>query len=328
MTEIRRSPSLSSIPSHGDPEALPSETKDREPVRLELKDLRRVANGELTIEVGDHGPAIAELQRALGEMVTGTYDVETATAVSAFQTKHALDAHGIIDGDTLYGLNEQFEDIGDRFEAFLRPDTKEAFADIQEAVEEGTGLQAHKKVIIAEEVALGVATTRNALEAFGKAGQALRPSALTLAGDVVGVVLLPATAYYATKDVRAALAARRDGDESEIAKERSGAAVNRAFGSVGYFTSVAATTAREILKVSTHSTTFAGRVVPGLSMVVAAGDVTWATTVVRDKDASKPKKAAACASALGSLVAMVTPPPFSWAASAVATGGLLATNFL
>ena len=110
--------------------------------------------------------------------------------------------------------------------------------------------------------------------------------------------------------------------------QRSSAAVNRAFGSVGYFASVAATTAREIVKVSAHSGSFAGRVVPGLSVVVAAGDVTWATTVVRDKDASIAKKSAACASAFGSLVSMVTPPPISWAASAVATGGLLATNFL
>jgi peptidoglycan hydrolase-like protein with peptidoglycan-binding domain len=333
MTEIRRSPPLSSVPPtraepQGDPGALPAEREQRDPHWLELKDLRRIADGELTVEVGDKGPAIKELQKALGETVTGTYDVETAAAVARFQQKNGLDATGFIDGDTLFGLNETFEKIHDRFERYLQTDTKDAFAEIQEAVEEGTGLQAHKKVIIAEEIALGVATTRNALEALGKAGQALRPNALSIAGDVVGVVLLPATAYYATKDVRAALSARRDGDETEIARERSAAAVNRAFGSVGYFTSVAATTAKEILQVSMHATSFAGRVVPGLSVIVAAGDVTWATTVVRDKDVSLSKKTAACASAIGSLVSMVSPPPISWAASAVATGGLLATNFL
>jgi hypothetical protein len=305
------------------------EVEGEQPEQHSTEELRAVANGRGTLQLGDEGPGIAELQSAVGLEPTGTFDEELQKRITSVQGASGLRRTGVVDADTLYALNSALQAASPLMDKLIGNEQREAIEDLDKAVDEGTGLFAHKRIAAVEFASLGLLTVRNAGEAASKVGKiGAAAGGLSKVADLVGPVLVPITAFYAAKDVRAAVKAHKDLPKSEVQAKRAKHATNRAAGSVGYFASVAAGTAKEVIKTTARSGGFLGKLVPGLNVIVAAGDITWATTVCRDPDSSKKKKACACASAVGSVISMVTPPPISWAASAIASGGLLASNFV
>jgi len=52
-----------------------------------------------TLQLGDSGPAVSALQHALRLQVTGTYEVQTALAVTQWQQAHGLQVDGRVDRD-------------------------------------------------------------------------------------------------------------------------------------------------------------------------------------------------------------------------------------
>jgi peptidoglycan hydrolase-like protein with peptidoglycan-binding domain len=83
-----------------------------------------------TLASGDTGDAVRDLQIFLDELgyydnsygITGTYDENTAAAVTAFESDYGLDTDGIVESDTwnsLFGIDEDsvFEEEDEYSEA-------------------------------------------------------------------------------------------------------------------------------------------------------------------------------------------------------------------
>jgi len=135
------------------------------------------------------------------------------------------------------------------------------------------------------------------------------------------------------------------------AKERSSEAVNTAIGATAVAGSVGGESAKFAIGVASKSGLAAkvaeatgktapltagkaaGRLVPGLSIGIAAADVTWSVTVMRDKEASNTKKVLAGVSAGTSVVAAAAShiPAVGTAvaagASAISAATLIASSF-
>ena len=150
----------------------------------------------------------------------------------------------------------------------------------------------------------------------------------------------PFVTFAAVKDVRTAA---RTGSKDDI---------NTAIGSTAYLSSVGNETAKIGVEVAQHRAAkkaaamagaktaahiggkAAGRLVPGLSVAIAASDVVWAGTVFNDPKASTAKKAAAGVSAAASVVAAgashipVLGTVGAAVASGISTGALLLSSFL
>jgi 2'-5' RNA ligase len=62
------------------------------------------------VSKGSTGKPVEEIQKKIGETVTGSYDANTAASVVAFQRKHGLVADGIVGRQTALALQGQFSE--------------------------------------------------------------------------------------------------------------------------------------------------------------------------------------------------------------------------
>lgn len=177
----------------------------------------------------------------------------------------------------------------------------------------------------------------------GAAGQVAREASALGRASKVGVIAplaVPFVGLTAVKDVRQAT---RTGSREDI---------NTAIGSTAYLSSVGNETAKIGIEIAEHRAAkklaataglkaaahiggkTAARLVPGLSVAVAASDIVWAGTVFNDPKASNAKKAAAGVSAAASVVAAgashipVLGTVGAAIASGISTGALVLSGFL
>lgn len=177
----------------------------------------------------------------------------------------------------------------------------------------------------------------------GAAGQVAREATALGKASKLGFLAplaAPFVTFAAVKDVRTAA---RTGSKEDI---------NTAIGSTAYLSSVGNETAKIGIEVAQHRAAkkaaavagvktaahiggkTAARLVPGLSVAVAASDVVWAGTVFNDPKASTAKKAAAGVSAAASVVAAgashipILGTAGAAIASGISTGALLLSSFL
>jgi lysozyme len=69
--------------------------------------LDAIRAGSGVLKVGDHGPAVSQVQALLHIAADGTFGEQTLLAVEAFQRKHHLTADGIVGQGTLDALMQQ-----------------------------------------------------------------------------------------------------------------------------------------------------------------------------------------------------------------------------
>jgi murein L,D-transpeptidase YcbB/YkuD len=70
----------------------------------ETPTLAEVRAGDARLKFGDHGPAVAKVQRMLHIRADGEFDDDTRFAVEKFQHKHDLPTNGIVGRKTLRAI--------------------------------------------------------------------------------------------------------------------------------------------------------------------------------------------------------------------------------
>lgn len=86
--------------------------------------LAEVRAGDARLKFGDHGPAVAKVQRMLRIRADGDFDDDTRYAVETFQHKHDLPTNGVVGRKTLRAIERAHKQRERRRDDNKRDDDK------------------------------------------------------------------------------------------------------------------------------------------------------------------------------------------------------------